>query len=184
MAIIIDNITRISPTLAHVVYHATAGETTFYIWLNGKYVTSTTETSYDVTVSPSGMVVIDVEGDSATVPTFPSGIAVFQWDTEDSTVQYRVSKYVDAAWVLKQVLPVSAAPVMQYRTELLAEGETHTYKIEGVDASGEICTARSLSVKPVRYPDPANLTAEYLGAGAGNFRVSVRPSSAITGGFG
>jgi hypothetical protein len=183
MAIILDSVTRISPTLARVAWHATAGEETFYVWVNGRYAGSTTETTYDVPVPPRGQVQFDIFDSAATVPVYFPGYAVLQPEVEADAIQFKFYKKVGVEWVLRQIIPVGEAPVVQYRSELLAEG-THEFRVEAVDAAGVSSTARDIVVKIVRYPNPANVEATYNGALSATFTVAAKASGLVEGEFG
>ncbi len=163
MAVSQPTLTQLGPTRFRIDYTSDLGGTpTFYVYIDGSIVATTTATFFEFTVPIGNQIQIEVFDDDGDNPeeSFDSS-ALLRWAGVDDATGYRVKQYVDAAWVVKGFLLHNSSGVFQFRTAMLADCVTHQFQIVPIDANGKEGEPLELDLEMVRYPDTPTLTATW-----------------------
>jgi len=160
MAVTILTQRRLTPTTVRLTYSSSLGAgTTFYIWRDGELLTSTTETFYDFRIGLSDIAQIEILDTSADASdTYPAFMQL-QWEHETGATQYRVQRYVDAAWsTVALILATAEKQIYTYKTPVLADATEHQYRVAPIDAAGNVGLYATFTFTMVRKPDKADVT--------------------------
>lgn len=155
MAIILPvRYTQTGPTRFVFTYESDIDDPTFYIYINGDFVTETNETSYEVTAPLNTQFQFDVLDNPDELPEefFPGTITLL-WNGTPDTVSYRVDEYVDSTWVAKRVVIHDDKRLFHYDSELLDDSTVHRFRVVPIDAQGRSGTALEFEAEMCRFPD-------------------------------
>lgn len=152
------------PTEFTFSYTSGLSSPTFWIYINGEFITTTLETTYKATVPISGQLQFDVFDDASSVPPehYPAQ-ATIRWYGRDGAAMYRVDRYVDSTWVPQQTIPYSRTNLFHYTSGVLADVTTHQFRVIPIGPDGHEGTALNFSVEMVRYPDAPSQTMTFTG---------------------
>ena len=78
---------------------------------------------------------------------------ILQWREAANAVQYRVDRYVGAAWVRQQYITASNAGYYTYETPALIDGESYQYRVVPINAAGDDLIPVAYSTDMVTIPE-------------------------------
>lgn len=146
--------TQTGPTRFLFSFASDLTDPTFYIYINGEFVTETNETEYEVTAPLNTQFQFEVFDDEDDVPTeFFPGTLTLRWDGTPDSTQFRVDEYVDSAWAAKRVVIADDRRVFHYDSELLDDSTTHQFRVVPIDTQGRSGTILEFEAEMCRYPD-------------------------------
>ncbi len=154
MAIASLEYTQTGPTQFEFTFSSDLDDPTFYIYIDGVFVSSTKDTTWTVTIPLNSQFqfdVLDVETD-APEEHFPSTFTL-RWDGTPDSTTYRVEQYVTDTWVAKHVTVADDTRVFHYKTELLDDSTTYQFRVVPVDGVGRDGTILEFEAEMCRYPD-------------------------------
>ena len=127
---------------------------TFYIWLNGEFVTDTKDTYYKATVPFGEQVQFDVFDDPDEVPAaYYPPYATLRWEGSGAPESFRVEQEIDAVWVLQAIVPSRLTNLYHWKSRKLDDATTHNFRVIPIDTEGRQGTIREFSIEMCRYPD-------------------------------
>jgi len=155
MAIILPiTYTQTGPTRFVFSYDSDLDDPTFYIYVNGDFVTETQETSYEITAPLNTQFQFDVLDDADALPEeFFPGTITLRWDGTPDSTSYRAEEYVDSAWVAKRVVIHDDRRLFHYDSELLDDSTVHRFRVVPIDTQGRNGTTLEFEAEMCRFPD-------------------------------
>lgn len=143
-----------SPTQFTFTFSSDLTDPTFYIYINGEFVSDTKDTEWVVTASPNTQFQFDVLDVSTDTPEefFPSTFTL-RWDGTPDSTTYRVEQYVSDEWVAKHVTVADDTRVFHYKTEMLDDSTTYQFRVVPIDGFGRDGTTLEFEAEMCRYPD-------------------------------
>lgn len=142
------------PTRFLFTYASDITDPTFYIYINGEFVTETQETEYEVTAALNTQFQFDVLDDPDELPEeFFPGTITLRWDGTPDSTSYRVDEYIDSTWTAKRVVVSDDRRVFHYDSELLDDSTVHQFRVVPIDTQGRSGTILEFEAEMCRYPD-------------------------------
>lgn len=161
----IQNLTRIQtgPYTFRFTYGSTLTSPTYYRYINGELVDSTTAEFFEVTIEPGETIQFSVFDDPDDVPpTAYCGRVRLQWRTVDGATEYLIQHYEGGAWVTKgTVEDEQGATDLSYLTGMQDDDTVHQFQIVPVGVNEG--TPRTISILVVRHPDAPDASYSYNG---------------------
>jgi len=146
---------------------------TFYLYRDGVLVLTTRLTSTVVAVGGSESPVYEVLDDAAERPAAAHPpYAVLAWYASPAAAEYRVEELLAGEWTERTVVPDDGSGYFTWRSGVLADGQTHQFRVTPIGDNGNTGTAKSWSLLMVRVPDVPLVTYTYNGAGAGTVTIA------------
>lgn len=144
----------VSPVMWRIFFESDLPSPTFYVWVDGALVGSTTGGFMDVQVGVGRVAQVDVFDDSGDVPAafFPSTVTL-RWEGTADSALYRVEQWVDSAWRILTQIPDVGSGLRRWSSPPLADGVVHTFRVVPVDGAGRDGVAREFSGVMCRWPD-------------------------------
>lgn len=164
MAVTIQSIQQLGPTIFRFTFSSNLSSPTFYIWVNGELETETFATTYDLTVPLGGQFQFSVFDDPDERPPmyYPPRFTL-RWDGDPKATQFRVERYVDSAWVPVTVVIPDDTRVFHYDTDVLADSTVHSFRVVSIDAEGRTGIELELEGEMCRYPDEPDVALSVSG---------------------
>lgn len=157
-------LTRLGELLFRLTWSSDLPGATFYVYVNGDFVTETLETTYDVTVPMGGQFQVEVFDDPDDSPdVYLSPTLTLRFDGDPDTLQFRVEQKVDGVWRAKDLIPVNDTRVFHYETGVLADSTVHEFQVIGVDKEGRSGPPLELTAEMCRYPDAPEVSLSISG---------------------
>lgn len=154
MAVTLGIPAQTGPTQWRFTFTSNLTDPTFYIYVNGEYVTQTRETFYDLTIGINTQIQFDVLDVVNDLPAeFFPGTVTLRWDGTPDATSFRIEQYVVDEWIAKQVVIADDARVFHYTSELLDDSEVHQFRIVPIDDQGRDGTILEFEAEMCRYPD-------------------------------
>ena len=145
---------QLDPRAFLIEFTSGLSDPTFYIYRDGVLVETTTETSFQVFLSPSETFRIEVFDDIGDVPGVGhSGHLLMTWRGVSESDHYLVQHFVDAAWVTVSRVQEIAQSVYVFESSFLDDMTTHQFQILAVGTDGNESDPLSFSGLVVRRPD-------------------------------
>lgn len=145
----------------------------FYVWRDGVMI--------DVTYSKQVRIWAEDDEDGSIVDVFvqatdtPTTVRssrfVLRWAGLVDTVHYRIERYEDAAWVLRETIPDHGGLEYVYRSDGLDDDVTHQFRVLPVGTNRLTGTPVNLSKHAVRNPYRPNHAMAY-NDGAGTLTIT------------
>lgn len=88
---------------------------------------------------------------------YPAYLAL-QWHEAPEAHQYRVDRYIGAAWVAQQYVPADDRGYYVYETPPLTDGETYIYRIVPLTETGDELQSVTYTVDFVTIPEPPEVS--------------------------
>jgi hypothetical protein len=96
---------------------------------------------------------------------------VLQWHEGAGAEQYRIDRYIDAAWTTLQYVAAGTAGYYTYETPALVDGTAYQYRIVPITAAGDELTPIVYTATMVTLPEPPAVT---MTVAAGVITVAAR----------
>lgn len=160
----IDDYIQTGPTQFEFIYSSDLDDPTFYIYVDGAFVTETKETTWTVTAPLNSQFqfdVLDVETDTPE-EHFPSKFTL-RWDGTPDSTSYRVDQYVTDQWVAKHVAIADDTRVYHYKTDTLDDSTTYQFRVVPLDSIGRDGTVTEFEAEMCRYPDEPDQSMSITG---------------------
>ena len=154
MTVTISESSRFSPTVWRVVFSSGLPDPTFYLYLDGSFVTATQDTEWEFDVAEGDSPVVDIFDDPDTAPEYArSGRLVLCWEGVSDTASYLVEEWVVDTWVERGSVLATTAAWYVFRTRYLEDSTTHLHRVTPIGVNGNTGTSVEFSTLLVRVPD-------------------------------
>lgn len=139
------------------------GTPTFYLYLDGLLLGSTTRTWKQLTVAPGEQVQFEVLDSPSAVPeaAYP-GRGLLTWLPSTGAKKYRIDEHVASAWTQRAlVTPIIGQTWFSWQSRFLEDGQAHQFRVVPLGDNSLEGTARNFTIDMVRRPDPPSFTAAW-----------------------
>lgn len=134
----------------------------YYVWVDGLLRAVTEHAFYDITLEPGVTSEVLVYDSASDAPDggYPAR-SLFQWRPDANAVQYRVDRYVDAAWTEVYRVVGSSKSVYWYHTPTLIDGVLYRHRVVPIGPDGVDGDPKDFEGIMVCYPAWETSTYEY-----------------------
>lgn len=163
MAVTITTDTQVGPTDWLWEWSSDLGGTpTYYLYVDGVLVATTTRPWYQVSLTPGEQVQFEVlDTDDLPTPAYPSRVWLM-WDAVTDAATYRIDRWDGDSWEpVQTVTPAFGQTYFRVATAVLEDGVTHRYRVVPIAGDGNEGTAREYVIPVVRRPDPPDVAYTY-----------------------
>lgn len=157
----IESTLQLSDRSFRVKYSSDLSDPEFYIYLDGRLVTITTQTEYVIGVNPGENYVLEILDDSVEVATqiFPGKIRL-GWFFCEGCDYFLIDEYVSGSWQQRMRIKDSGG-YLSFISRFLEDGQSHRFRIVPVGTNGNTGQIKEFVVLMVRYPDEPDVDFEF-----------------------
>lgn len=144
-----------------LVYSSDLETPTFYIYIDGLLVATTTQTEYIAAVNSGDEVIAEILDDPDAVPmqVFPGRVRL-GWFAVTNTNYYRIDEYVESEWRERARITDNGG-YMQWQSRFLEDCQSHLFKITPIGTNGNEGDEKQFTILMVRHPDTPDVSFEY-----------------------
>ena len=148
------------------------GTPTFYIYIAGLLVETTTGTTYNHFGDPSDVVHIEVfdVAPPHTPVVIPSGNERLCWYEQSSVAEWKIEEKIAGTWAEIAILTDSDSWFYEYVTRYLEDASIHHFRVTPIAQGDYMGDALMFSFLIARFPDPPDVTYTYA---AGTKKVTI-----------
>jgi len=136
---------------------------TFYFYADGELVATTTE-SFLLASGTAGVVYEVLDTPTPPTAAFPATM-VLTWYASNDAVLYRIEKQDGADWDEVAEITADERTYYTFRTSVLDDDTTHTFRVVPVSAAGNDGTPATHTALMVRNPDVPQVSYAYNAVG-------------------
>lgn len=164
MAIDPDDITIVAlgPGVVRATWESDLPDPTFYLYRDGKHVSTQIDNSATIAFQPDDAVTIEVFDDPDERPTYGNTTRNhLEFTRSSDAMQYRVERFDGAEWQLHEIIDDAALESYRSKSAPLDDVTNVQYRVTPIADNHEAGTATTATVYTARRPDAPDVDFEY-----------------------
>lgn len=173
MTVTIEQLLELGPGRWRVTCSSDIAGSTFQLYLSGEAAGENQSGVFEFVTLPDEYPIVEVLDSEDEIPSsaWPSSVLIM-WNSSrnitptpaQETSHYLIEQFVGGQWTLvDRIEEEDEVGFHTWRTGVLADGQTHQFRVTPMGINGNSGTPRSYTIPMVRHPDPPSVTFEYDG---------------------
>lgn len=162
MAVTVNKPVQIDDRSWSLTWSSTLSDPTYYIYVDGELIDTTTAESKIFSVENGASLVVDILDVATGTPgtAFPGRFTI-GWNAVSGADVYLIDEYVASVWTNRAEIKETGRGYYLWRSRFLEDVTTHQFRVRAKGNNQNIGTALSLTRLMVRHPDPPDQNFSY-----------------------